>query len=112
MMRVTTLRARADGPGQMIAYYACLAEDQHRADGISRGPVDYYLDPNEPAGRWWGAGCKALGVSGDVAPDELRLLLAAQHPGTGRPLGRGFGQKSARGFDATFSAHPDRATGA
>src|SRR5581483_4343025 len=27
-----------------------------------------------------------------------------RHPGTGRPLGRGFGQTSARGFDATFSA--------
>src|SRR5690348_7123588 len=73
MMRVTTLRARADGPGQMIAYYAGLAEDTARTDGISRGPVDYYLDPNEPPGRWWGAGCKALGVSGDVSADELRL---------------------------------------
>ena len=104
MMRVTTLRARADGPGQMIAYYAGLAEDKVRTDGISRGPVDYYLDPNEPPGRWWGDGCAALGVKGDVAADELRLLLEARHPGTGRPLGRGFGQTSARGFDATFSA--------
>src|SRR5581483_6027789 len=104
MMRVTTLRARADGPEQMIAYYAGLAEDKVRTDGISRGPVDYYLDPNEPPGRWWGDGCAGLGVKGDVAADELRLLLEARHPGTGRPLGRGFGQTSARGFDATFSA--------
>ena len=27
-----------------------------------------------------------------------------RHPDTGQPLGRGFGDKSARGFDATFSA--------
>ena len=32
-------------------------------------------------------------------------MLDARHPGTGRTLGaRGFGDKSARGFGATFSA--------
>ena len=36
--------------------------------------------------------------------EDLRALLDARHPATGRPLGRRFGDSSARGFDATFSA--------
>jgi conjugative relaxase-like TrwC/TraI family protein len=88
----------------MTAYYAGLARDQQRRDGAGRGPVDYYLDPNEPPGRWWGRGCAGFGVERDVSPEEMESLLEARHPETGKKLGRGFGLKSARGFDATFSA--------
>ncbi|HUZ44356.1 MAG TPA: MobF family relaxase [Acidimicrobiales bacterium] len=104
MMRVTTLKAGVDGPGLMIEYYAGLARDHQRADGPRRGPIDYYLDPHEPPGRWWGTGRAALGVDGEVRPEELEALLTARHPRTGAKLGRGFGRRSARGFDATFSA--------
>ena len=104
MMRVTTLKASADRVARLVDYYAGLAEDRHRPDRRATGPVDYYLDPDEPPGRWWGAGRQALGVDGTVAGDELRTLLEARHPATGQKLGRGFGDKSARGFDATFSA--------
>ena len=104
MMRVTTLKAWRGSAGGMTAYYAGLARDQQQRDGTGRGPVDYYLDPNEPPGRWWGRGCAALGVGRAVSPEEMEALLEARHPETGERLGRGFGVKSARGFDATFSA--------
>jgi conjugative relaxase-like TrwC/TraI family protein len=101
-MRVTTLKAAAGGIAQVIEYYAALAEERSRAAG--RGPVDYYLDPGEPPGRWHGRGRIALGLDGKVSPDELRALLEGREPPTGGPLGRRFGDASARGFDATFSA--------
>ena len=98
-MRAVTLKASATGLGGLLGYYGGLAEA--RPD---RGPVDYYLDPDEPAGRWWGTGRPALGVAGDVEASELRAVLEGRHPVTDAQLGRSFGDSSARGFDATFSA--------
>jgi len=57
--------------GQLLDYYAGLVEDRTRADGRFRGPVDYYLHPDEPAGRWWGRGLDALGLSGEVTGADL-----------------------------------------
>jgi conjugative relaxase-like TrwC/TraI family protein len=103
-MRATTLKAGGTGVTALVDYYAGLAEDQLRRDGLSRGPIDYYLDPNEPPGRWWGEGCPAIALSGDVRPEQLEAMMHGRRPGEGRHLGRGFGAKSARAFDATFSA--------
>ncbi len=103
-MRATTLKASAAGLDGLLAYYAGLANDQVRRDGLARGPIDYYLDPAEPPGRWWGHGCAALDLRNEVRADQLEALLTARHPYTGARLGRGFGAKSARAFDATFSA--------
>ena len=103
VMRVTTLKATAARLPGLLAYYAGLVEDREHP-GPGRGPVDYYLDPDEPAGRWWGGGRPALGLDGPVAGEDLRALLEARHPRMGAPLGRRFGDSSARGFDATFSA--------
>ena len=103
-MRVKTLKAGADRLDGLLAYYAGLAEDRERPDRVARGPVDYYLDPDEPAGRWWGSGCPAFGLAGEVDGGQLRALLDARHPSTGSKLGRAFGARSARAFDATFSA--------
>ena len=73
--------------------------------GSARVPVDYYLDPDEPPGRWWGEGRDAVGLVGDVQPvSSCENMLQAAIPSTGDPVGRGFGDRSARGFDATFSA--------
>ncbi|MEJ7582990.1 MAG: MobF family relaxase [Acidimicrobiales bacterium] len=104
MMRVTTLKASADQVGDLLAYYAGLAEDRDREIGRGRGPVDYYLDPDEPSGRWLGRGRDSLGLSGEANGGELRALLEGHHPHTGATLGRRFGDSSVRGFDATFSA--------
>jgi conjugative relaxase-like TrwC/TraI family protein len=104
-MRCTTLKAGTpERVGRLLYYYAGLAEDRSRPCRNGRGPVDYYLDPDEPAGRWWGSGSAVLGLGGEVEGEELRALLEGRHPGTGAKLGRGFGASSARGFDATFSA--------
>ena len=104
VMRATTLKAGGTGVTALVDYYAGLAEDQLRRDGRSRGPIDYYLDPNEPPGRWWGEGCPAIALSGDVRPEHLEAMIHGRHPGDRRELGRRFGAKSARAFDATFSA--------
>ncbi len=103
VMRVTTLKATAAKLPGLLAYYAGLAEDSERP-GPGRGPVDYYLDPDEPPGRWRGNGRHALGLEGAVAGADLRALLEGQRPGSTVALGRRFGDASARGFDATFSA--------
>jgi len=104
VMRATTLKASPAGLAALVDYYAGLAADQLRRDGARCGPIDYYLDPAEPAGRWLGEGRGALALAGDVQPEQLEALFRAGHPGHGRQLGRGFGAKSARAFDATFSA--------
>ncbi len=104
MMRATTLKAGGAGVAGLVGYYAGLAEDQLKRYGRSRGPIDYYLDPNEPPGQWWGGGSPAVELSGDVRPEHLEAMLGGRHPADGRQLGRGFGAKSARAFDATFSA--------
>ena len=103
-MRAATLKAGAAGVAGLVGYYAGLAEDHLRRDGLSRGPIDYYLDPNEPPGRWWGRGAPAVDLSGTVRPEQLEAMLHACDPGPGGGLGRTFGAKSARAFDATFSA--------
>jgi conjugative relaxase-like TrwC/TraI family protein len=64
----------------------------------------YYLDGGEPPGRWWGAGARDLGLSGDVDPEAFLALMAGDHPTTGHLLGRRYGKASVRGYDATFSA--------
>ena len=103
VMRVTTLKATAAKLPGLLAYYAGLAEDREQP-GPGRGPVDYYLDPDEPPGRWRGGGRHSLGLEGNVESAEFRSLLEGAHPETGARLGRRFGDSSARGFDATFSA--------
>jgi hypothetical protein len=110
VMRAVTLKAAGAGVAQLVGYYEGLARDQLRRDGVARGPVDYYLDPGEPPGRWWGSCCAAVGLDREVLPKQLRALLEGRHPATGATLGRRFRDQSARGFDAPFSASPDRPT--
>ncbi len=100
-MRVTTLKASADRLDG-LSYYAGLAEDRGRP-GLGRGPVDYYLDPDEPPESLVGG---AVGVrSASMAWLPGRICGRAGRPPAAAPrLGRRFGDTSARGFDATFSA--------
>lgn len=64
----------------------------------------YYLNGDEPPGRWWGQGADRLGLQGVVESDAFLAVMAGHDPATGRDLGRRFGEGSVRGFDATFSA--------
>lgn len=53
VVRVATLKATAAKLPGLLAYYAGLAEDRDRPpEAPGRGPVDYYLGPDEPPGRW------------------------------------------------------------
>ena len=64
----------------------------------------YYLDGDEPPGRWWGKGAGLLGLDGDVDPEGFLRVMAGRDPITGLELGRRYWEGSVRGFDATFSA--------
>ena len=64
----------------------------------------YYLDGDEPLGRWWGKAAGDLGLQGEVTADAFHALLDGKDPATGADLGRRMGEGSVRGFDATFSA--------
>lgn len=64
----------------------------------------YYLDGDEPPGRWWGRGADRLGLRGDIADEGFLAVMAGHDPTTGQDLGRRMGDGSVRGYDATFSA--------
>lgn len=106
VMRVTTLKATADKLPALLAYYAGLAEDRERP-GRSRGPVDYYLDPDEPPGRWWGRGRAGLALDGTVTGEQLREVLDGRHPTTGTPLA-GVSVTRRRGGSTRRSRPPSR----
>ena len=64
----------------------------------------YYLDDDEPPGRWWGRGADRLGLQGQIDPEAFLAVMAGEDPRTGQNLGRRYGEESVRGYDATFSA--------
>jgi conjugative relaxase-like TrwC/TraI family protein len=64
----------------------------------------YYLDGDEPPGRWWGRAAGDLELQGEISSDAFHALLDGRHPVTGADLGRRMGETSVRGFDVTFSA--------
>lgn len=64
----------------------------------------YYLDGDEPPGKWWGKAAVRLGLSGDVQSEAFHALIDGKHPVTGAGLGRKIAEDGVRGYDATFSA--------
>lgn len=69
--------------------------------------------PGEAPGQWTGAQAAGLGLTGEVAGDDLLAVLEGRDPRTGTPLGRvrcdrvhadGTVVRAVAGFDATFSA--------
>ena len=64
----------------------------------------YYLDGEEPPGRWWGKATDRLGLHGQVDAEAFLTVMAGQDPASGVDLGRRYGEGSVRGYDATFSA--------
>jgi len=102
VLRVITIKAAGDTVARVVEYYEALARPP--AGKAGRGPVDYYLDEHEPPGVWWGRGAETVGLAGEVEADQLGRMLRARHPLSGGRVGRGFGDRSARAFDATFSA--------
>jgi conjugative relaxase-like TrwC/TraI family protein len=64
---------------------------------------DYYMDAAEPPGFWLGQGAAALGLAGEVRPDDFRMLLAGQTP-DGRKVRNAVSAKRRAGWDLTWSA--------
>ena len=81
--------------GQAETYY----EEKYSQD-------DYYTEEHRVAGQWFGQGADALGLSGEVAPEDFRAILRGQRPGTAEVLVRNANGRTERraGWDATFNA--------
>ncbi len=68
-------------------YYLDQAEARvDVAQSVGEGIEDYYLTPREARGQWIGADARELGLSGEVAPEALRNVLAGLDPRDGGPL--------------------------
>ena len=86
-------------------YYLDQAEARvDVAQSVGEGIEDYYLTPREARGQWIGAAARELGLSGDVAPEALRNVLAGLDPRDGCPLRSSSSPAKVAGFDLTFSA--------
>lgn len=84
--RVTTLKGPDAG-----AYYV-------------DGPGGYYLDGDEPPGRWLGLGAEVLGLAGEIDDDHFLALMDGRDPIDGEQLGTSHHERTVRGFDVTCSA--------
>ncbi|MBW3619787.1 MAG: relaxase domain-containing protein, partial [Actinobacteria bacterium] len=70
---------------------------------VAAGAEDYYLARGEAPGRWLGRGLEAVGLDGKVEAEQLRRVLAGDHPATGERLAKHPARKNP-GFDLTFRA--------
>ncbi|MDP8928188.1 MAG: relaxase domain-containing protein, partial [Actinomycetota bacterium] len=80
-------------PGSHDYYLAVVAD----------GAEDYYLRRGEAPGRWLGRGLDGVGLDGRVEAQQLRRVLAGDHPQTGERLASHPARK-VPGFDLTFRA--------
>jgi conjugative relaxase-like TrwC/TraI family protein len=72
---------------------------------VAQGNEEYYTGTGEAPGKWMGSGTDALGLRGEVAPGDLRAILAGVSPKDGSPLAaRRGGSSRVSGFDLTFSS--------
>ena len=81
--------------GQAETYY----EEKYSQD-------DYYTEEHRVAGQWFGQGADALGLSGEVVPEDFRAILRGQRPDTAEVLVHNANGRIERraGWDATFNA--------
>jgi len=68
------------------------------------GPGRYYLDGDEPPGRWLGRGADALGLIREVDDDDFLALMDGRDPLSRELLGTSHHERTVRGFDVTCSA--------
>jgi conjugative relaxase-like TrwC/TraI family protein len=79
------------------------AEDYY-LDKVAKGAEDYYSGDGELAGRWMGRGASRLGLRGEVAPEQLRGLMAGVDPASGDRLAGRPGARHVAGWDMMFAA--------
>jgi conjugative relaxase-like TrwC/TraI family protein len=71
---------------------------------VAQGVEDYYLGAGEGPGVWLGRGTAALGLRGEVLPEDLRAVFGGRAP-DGALLARApAGPERVPGFDLTLSA--------
>lgn len=68
-----SLKVISAGTGYEYYTSEMVSGDELRADGYELG--DYYHARGLPPGQWMGAGCEALGVSGNVAKEQMANLM-------------------------------------
>jgi conjugative relaxase-like TrwC/TraI family protein len=85
-----------------------VGQEAYQLSGVAQSLDDYYTGAGEASGVWAGVGAERLGLTGEVAPDDLRAVLAGIAPGTGglSPNGETICPHPRRvpGFDLTFKA--------
>lgn len=86
--------------GKMVA-----GAERYYLNTVAAGREEYYTGSGEAPGQWLGAGAAELGLAGEVAPGDLRTVLAGLAP-DGRVLtaGRVDPARRVTGFDLTWSA--------
>ena len=106
MLRVHPVR----GTQSAVDYYTGLAQEQRQPEVKQPEPSrhessgDYYLQPEDEGGTWYGKGTKALGLEGVGTREQLLALFGGKHPLTGEQLGQAPREDSIRAYDLTFSA--------
>jgi conjugative relaxase-like TrwC/TraI family protein len=70
---------------------------------VSPGVVGYFTAGREP-GRWTPGASALLGLSGPVAPGDLRCVLDGRHPASGRSLVERRRARRRAGWDLAFCA--------
>jgi conjugative relaxase-like TrwC/TraI family protein len=85
-----------------------VGQEAYQLSGVAQSLEDYYAGRGEADGQWMGAGAERLGLSGPVAGDDLRAVLAGIAPSSGgrSPNGETIRPHPRRvpGFDLTFKA--------
>jgi conjugative relaxase-like TrwC/TraI family protein len=76
---------------------------EYYLDKVANNVDDYYLGRGEAPGQWIGTTAERLGLTGEVAPEALRNLLAGTSA-TGDDLGARLSNERRPGYDLTFSA--------
>ncbi|RCW20506.1 conjugative relaxase-like TrwC/TraI family protein [Vibrio parahaemolyticus] len=71
---------------------------------LNTAKEDYYLNNNEPDGRWWGVGANYLGLNGKVEKEQFKNILKGYSPCGTKALCQTPGDKHTPGWDFTFNA--------
>ena len=79
-------------------------QQKYYEESVAKSREDYYAGRGEAPGEFFGAGARALGLSGESNMEQLQRLFAGQHPATGEQLRSMRGNVQVHGLDLTFSA--------